>query len=102
MVIFMNLHLDEDLPAELLRRRKLLSVALHWLGEQLLSKHLFEVRGHVPLLDHTAVVLDRQDHRVAEENSTGPGKVPDQRFVWINGIRSDLDQLTPTLRRRVL
>lgn len=73
MVTFMNLHLDEDLPAELLRRRKLLSVALHWLGEQLLSKHLLEVCGHVPLLDHAAVVLDRQDHRVAEENRSGQG-----------------------------
>lgn len=60
----MKPHLDEDLPAELVRRGKLLSVVVHRLGEQQISKHLLEVCGHVPLLDHAAVVLDGQDDRI--------------------------------------
>lgn len=49
-----------------MRRGKLLSVVVHRLGEQQISKHLLKVCGHVPLLDHAAVVLDGQDHRIPE------------------------------------
>lgn len=63
-------YLDEDLPAELVGRGKLLCVVIDWLGEQQISKHLLKVRGHVPLLDHAAVVLDGQDHRIPAQNTT--------------------------------
>lgn len=63
-------YLDEDLPAELVRRGELLRVVIDRLGEQQISKHLLEVRGHVPLLDHAAVVLDGQDHGVAAQTQT--------------------------------
>lgn len=59
-----SVYLDEDLPAELVRRGKLLRVGIDGLGEQQIPEHLLKVRGHVPLLDHAAVVLDGQDHRV--------------------------------------
>lgn len=69
------MYLDEDLPAELVGRRKLLCVVVDWLGEQQISKHLLKVRGHVPLLDHTAVVLDGQDHRIPAQTQQQAGEL---------------------------
>lgn len=54
----LSIYFDEDLPAELVGRRKLLCVTVNRFGEQQISENFLEVRGHVPLLDHTAVVLD--------------------------------------------
>lgn len=64
------------------------------------------MRGHVPLLDHTAVVLNGQDHGIPEGAQLGELKIPDLALpgstapVW--PIRSTLEQLTLTLQRRVL
>lgn len=58
------MYLDEDLPAELIRRGKLLCVVIDWFGEQQISEHLLKVCGHVSLLNHAAVVLDGQNHRI--------------------------------------
>lgn len=63
------MHLDEDLPAQLEGWRKLFCVVIDRLSEQQISKHLLKVCGHVPLLDHTAVVLDGQDHGIPAEES---------------------------------
>lgn len=55
-------YLDKDLSSKLVWWREFLRVTVHWLGKQQISKHLLKVRGHIPLLDHTAVVLYGQDH----------------------------------------
>lgn len=62
--VHLSVYLDEDLPAELIRRGKLLCVVIDWFGEQQISEHLLKVRGHVSLLNHAAVVLDGQNHRI--------------------------------------
>lgn len=67
------LYLDEDLPAELVGRGKLLGIVVHRFSEQQVPKHLLKVRGHVPLLDHTAVVLDGQDDRIPAHSATTAG-----------------------------
>lgn len=64
-----SVYLYEDLPTELVGRGKVLRVVIDWLGEQQISKHLLEVCGHVPLLDHAAVVLDGQDDRIPTHTS---------------------------------
>lgn len=79
-------HLDEDLPAQLVGRGQLVGIVVHRLGEQQVSKHLLEVRGHVPLLDHAAVVLDGQDHRVPGEDSAGE-RAGRSRGAWSDSLR---------------
>lgn len=95
-----RLHLDEDLPAELVGRRKLVCAVVHRLGEQQVSEHLLKVSGHVPLLDHTAVVLEGQDDGIPDGKRRRRSGLavkmipPGELGVWIG--------LTRMWRRRVL
>lgn len=76
------MYLDEDLSTELVRGRELLRVAVHRLGEQQISKHLLEMRGHVPLLHHAAVVLNGQDDWVPEGSPQQPREENVTRHNW--------------------
>lgn len=59
--------LDEDLLLELAWRWQPIRRNIHWFCQQHVSKHLLKARGHVPLLNDAAVVLDGQDDRKAVE-----------------------------------
>lgn len=56
-----GVHLDENLPFELVWRGKAISRNIYWFGQEHVPKDLLEILSHVPLLSNAAVVLNGQN-----------------------------------------
>lgn len=56
-----GIHLDENLPLELVWRGKAISRNIDWFGQEHVPKDLLEILSHVPLLSNAAVVLNGQN-----------------------------------------
>lgn len=65
-----GIHLDENLPLELVWRWKAISRNIHWFGQEHVPKDLLEILSHVPLLSNAAVVLNGQNDRETARRST--------------------------------
>lgn len=58
-----RVHLDENLPLELVWRGKAISRNIYWFGQEHVPKDLLEILRHVPLLSNAAVVLNGENDR---------------------------------------
>lgn len=58
-----GVHLDKNLPLELVWRGKAISRNIYWFGQEHVPEDLLEILSHVPLLSNAAVVLNGQNNR---------------------------------------
>lgn len=63
-------HLEDDLTLELHGGGQLFSHQLHRLHQKLVLEYLSEDTSHLPLLLYGTVLLDGENHRVSDNNST--------------------------------
>lgn len=81
-------HLDENLPLELVRRGKAISRNIYWFGQQHVPKDLLEILSHVPLLSNAAVVLNGQNDRETGSRKRAVSTSTSTVSGWDQGLLS--------------